>query len=387
MGRQEGIVQITGSVGNLSFYKTKEDGYLVRQKSGVSRKRIMTDPAYVRTRENITEFGRGAQATRLVRRAFFPFIRTAADTRVTSRLTSVIMKIIKEDAVNKRGERVVTNDAVGRLQGFQFNKYAALNKAFRAPFTGSLDRASGSMVVDIPAFSPDNLIASPAGATHFRLTALGAAIDFANGTCSTVTVDSPDIPVDAKMQEPLRLTKTIAPGSDSPLFLVLAIEFLQVVNGVSNPLSDSAFNAMSMIRVDGTSLAVVNTEEIEQTEPVEEEDTMAVRSVDHAEVKTPERKRTPQPVVRERLLPEPVLRSRPARPVISERSLSEQSFTPLPVIEERLSREPSHWQLSDLGFHGQPLPAGSELFDNGGSIASFLTKRGYPISMLLPPAG
>jgi hypothetical protein len=125
MGRQEGIIPFTGRVGKLSFYKTKEDGYLVRKKSGVSRKRMMTDPAYARTRENIAEFGRGAQATKLVRRAFISFIKTAADTRVTSRLTRVIMKIIKEDAVNNRGERRVTNNEVGLLQGFEFNKHAA----------------------------------------------------------------------------------------------------------------------------------------------------------------------------------------------------------------------------------------------------------------------
>ena len=238
------------------------------------------------------------------------------------------------------------------------------------------------MVVDIPAFSPDNLVAAPPGATHFRLMAIGASIDFAKNTYSTVSVQSPDIPVDARMQEALQLTKTITPTSENPLFLLLAIEFVQVVNGVSEPLSDSAFNAMSMVRVDGTSLAVVNSERIETTEPVEiREESTQVVSMNDAEVKTPERKRIPQPVVKKVLLPERSLSERlpMPRPAISEDLLAGRSVRPLPVIDERLSREPSHWKLTDMGFHGHPLPGGREVFDDGGSIASFLNDMGYPI--------
>lgn len=361
MGRQEGIVQITGGVGNLSFYKTKEDGYLVRKKSGVSRRRIMNDPAYARTRENIAEFRRGAQATKLVRRAFISFIQSAADNRVTSRLTSVMMKIIKKDAVNCGGERRVTNDQVALLQGFEFNKHAALEKTFRAPFSASIDRASGAMVVDIPAFSPD-LISAPAGATHFRLTALGAAIDFENGTYSTVKSKSSDIPVDGKTHEGLRLTETIAPGSSSPLFLVFGIEFLQTVNGVSHPLSDSAFNAMSMVRVDGSRETGVKTGYIEETVPLEERDTLPVSSVDRAEVSVPKTERILLSVARAYLLAEPLRRSRPA---ISERFVHGRFCRPS-VPDEGISQASSHWQLADLGFQGHS-PGGRMWYDGGGS--------------------
>ena len=383
MARQEGLIPFVGRVGNLSFYKTKEDGYLVRKVSGVSRERIMNDSNYVRTRENNAEFARGAQAVKLVRSAFFSFLRDVADKRMTGRLTSIIMRIIKEDAVNNRGERVVTNDEVGRLQGFEFNKHAALEKTFRAPFTASLDRASGKMVVDIPAFSPDNLVAAPPGATHVRLMAIGASIDFAKNTYSTVSVQSPDIAVDAKMQEALQLTKTLAPASESPLFLLLAIEFVQVVNGISEPLSDRAFNAMSMVRVDGTSLAVVSSESIETTEPVEiREESTPVVSVNDDEVKTPERKRTPQPVVKKVLLPERALseRLRMPRAAVGEDLVAGRSRGPLPVIDERLSHELSHWKLSDLGLQGHPLAGGRKLFDDGGSIVSFLNDMSYQIA-------
>ena len=162
MGRQEGIIQLTGGVGNLSFYKS-QDGYLVRKKSRVSRKRIMSSPAYARTRENIAEFRRGALATKLIRRAFSSFMPTAADNRVTSRLTSAVMKVIKADAINSSGQRNVTDGEVALLQGFEFNKNAGLAKTFGAPFTASINRATATMIVDIQAFRPSDIISAPEG--------------------------------------------------------------------------------------------------------------------------------------------------------------------------------------------------------------------------------
>jgi hypothetical protein len=96
----------------------------------------------LRTRENIEEFRRGALATKLLRRAFSWCIRTAADNRVTSRLTSGIMKVIKTDAVSSRGERNVTDREVALLEGFEFNKNAGLGKTFSAPFSAVIDRAT-----------------------------------------------------------------------------------------------------------------------------------------------------------------------------------------------------------------------------------------------------
>lgn len=43
MGKLDSTITLTGSVGNLSVYKT-QDGYIVRRKYGPSAKRIKTDP-------------------------------------------------------------------------------------------------------------------------------------------------------------------------------------------------------------------------------------------------------------------------------------------------------------------------------------------------------
>src|SRR5688500_10816287 len=87
MARQEGIILLTGPVGNLSFYRMNGE-YFARKKSGVSGEQIKSEPAYARTRENIAEFGRASLATKLFRSAFCVWIKSAADCRVTGRLTA-----------------------------------------------------------------------------------------------------------------------------------------------------------------------------------------------------------------------------------------------------------------------------------------------------------
>lgn len=51
MARQKSIIKLDGTIGDITFYKSK-DGYLAREKGGVPADRIRNDPAFQRTREN-----------------------------------------------------------------------------------------------------------------------------------------------------------------------------------------------------------------------------------------------------------------------------------------------------------------------------------------------
>jgi hypothetical protein len=61
MARVESLIKLNGTIGDLSFYKSKSVGYQARMKTGVSGDRIANDPAFARTRENGSEFGRAQQ--------------------------------------------------------------------------------------------------------------------------------------------------------------------------------------------------------------------------------------------------------------------------------------------------------------------------------------
>ena len=65
MARQKGIIKLRGTVGDITFYKSK-DGHLVRERGGVDGNRIANDPAFKRTRENGSEFGRAGKSGKLL---------------------------------------------------------------------------------------------------------------------------------------------------------------------------------------------------------------------------------------------------------------------------------------------------------------------------------
>ena len=223
---------------------------MVRRKTTIAPNRIKTDPAFARTRENATEFSRAAQAGKLLRATFYSAIYSASDNRVTSRLAGAMVGIIREDAINDRGYRKVLSENTPLLEGFEFNRHATLAATFAVPATTVIDRQMGRMVVSVPAFSPKKMISAPKGATHFRLKASGAAVDFDANTYSVATAESADLSLLNKMQEPIELTLTVPAGSELPLFLLFGIELIQVIKvGTVHPLNDGAFNAMAIVKV------------------------------------------------------------------------------------------------------------------------------------------
>jgi hypothetical protein len=128
MARQKGIIKLKGKIGDLSFYKTK-DGYLAREKGGVDKARIQNDPAFQRTMENGAEFGRAGKAGRLLRTSVRPLLLKAADSRITSRMTKEMVKVVKSDTSNARGERTVTAGNIMLLKGIEFNDSGNLKNA------------------------------------------------------------------------------------------------------------------------------------------------------------------------------------------------------------------------------------------------------------------
>lgn len=88
MAKQEGILQISGTLDNLTFYKS-QDGYLVRKKGGVSKKTIKNSPTYARTRENGEEFKESALAAQMLRKSVAIFVLKAKERRLSNRLVQI----------------------------------------------------------------------------------------------------------------------------------------------------------------------------------------------------------------------------------------------------------------------------------------------------------
>ncbi len=250
MARQKGIIKLKGTIGDITFYKT-QDGHLAREKGGIDASRIANDPAFQRTRENGSEFGRAGKAGKVLRTALRALLLNSADGRMVSRLTQKMVKVIQADTTSERGLRNVIDGEAELLSGFEFNIRGKLGTSLFAPFVGVIDRVNGEVRVDLASFIPTNMIAAPTGTTHYKIISAGAEIDFETETFIEEHSETAVLPWDAVPTAVVNHSNSVTPDSTKPLFLALGIEFFQQVNGQMYALKNGAYNPLAIVAVDG----------------------------------------------------------------------------------------------------------------------------------------
>ncbi len=250
MARQKGIIKLKGTIGDITFYKTK-DGHLAREKGGVDASRIKNDPAFQRTRENGAEFGRAGTAGKVLRTALRVLLLNSADSKMVSRLTQTMVKVIQADTISERGLRNVIDGEAELITGFEFNIRGKLGTSLFTSYVGTIDRATGEITVSIDPFVPSNMIAAPGGTTHFKIISAGAEIDFENETFVEQHTETAILPWDTTVTALINQVNTVTPNSTKPLFLALGIEYYQDVNGSMYPLKNGSYNPLSIVKVDG----------------------------------------------------------------------------------------------------------------------------------------
>lgn len=250
MAKQKGVIKVVGALDDITFSKTKS-GFMAGMKSQLNKSRIMSDAAFVRTRENMQEFGRAGKASKMLRKGLRTLIQQSRDKALTGRLLKKMMEVIKADATSIRGERNVVDGESEMLKGFEFNANARLEACLFAPFTATIDRATGNTNVDFPGFVPVQQIVWPEGATHFRIASGAAAIDFTLENFDNAFSETAIMPLDTNGTGAINQVNALPAASVHPLFLAVGLQFFQRVNGVDYPLKNGAFNALSVVEVSG----------------------------------------------------------------------------------------------------------------------------------------
>ena len=250
MAQQKGIIKLRGTIGDITFYKTK-DGHLAREKGGIDAKRIATDPAFQRTRENGAEFGRAGKASKVLRSAIRTLLLNAADSRMVSRLTQAMIKVIQADLISIRGLRNVIDGEAELLAGFEFNIRSTLGSTLFAEYTKTINRVTGEITVTIPPFVPSNMIAAPAGTTHYKIISAGAEVDFEAETFVTSNKETANLPWNMLPTVAISHINTVTANSTKPLFLAVGIEFYQEVNGQFYALKNGSYNPLALVAVSG----------------------------------------------------------------------------------------------------------------------------------------
>ena len=179
MSKQTGLIRLDGSIGGISFYKLNGED-LAKVSNGPKKERILSEPAFQRTRENNSEFGGSASSAKSMRLSLATVLQTMADSRLTSRLTKLFKEINLKGA-GTRGQRpIVVSGNRTMLENLDFNLKTHFSSVFNAPFSFSNNAPRTQGTITIPAFLPSSFISAPSGATHFRLvTAIGVVSDYA----------------------------------------------------------------------------------------------------------------------------------------------------------------------------------------------------------------
>jgi hypothetical protein len=240
--------EVEGSLLNQTYYK-KGGKIFIKRKSGVNKEKILTDPAFDRTRENGAEFGSSARSGKLLRYAFSPLLKNTADKLVVSRLTQTMTKVKNLDTTSIRGMRNVANGITNPLCrplfiDFNFNRNAILKSILRKPYT--VDTGTGE--IDIPGFTPIVDITIPEGATNLALTGALGSVDFSGGTYEVYYSKEVNLPYDGTVTD-VSLVPSSVPVLKGAKFYLLHIAYFQQVNGVQYPLNNGAYNSLAIVEL------------------------------------------------------------------------------------------------------------------------------------------
>ena len=173
MAKLNGIINFSGSLGDLSAYTMRGvDKVIIRKKGGASRDKIKNSPAFERTRENNAEWGGCSKAGTHIRVALSA-LRQLADYNISGSLNSLAKAIQKLDTNSKRGQRSILISAHKHsLEGFSLNKKTRFEGVVRQPLTYSISRDDISARVQVPDLIPSlNFFAPPGSPVFFRIIA------------------------------------------------------------------------------------------------------------------------------------------------------------------------------------------------------------------------
>ncbi|MES2332641.1 MAG: hypothetical protein V4539_23745 [Bacteroidota bacterium] len=249
MAKQFGQVSLIGTVGDTTYTRTS-NGFRAGQRSRLNKNSILTSPRFARLREHMEEFGRAGKAGKMVREHLNLLIGNCKDTRMSSRLTTLMLTAVQMDKVNPLGQRNVLDGELSVLEKFEFNSGASLVGTLAADVSGDIDRSTGQASVQIAAFVPEEVMKYSLAASHYRISIGAAVINFEDGTGQRRFTDGPYLPVGKEAAAAQSLAVSLPTGLTDPILLALKLEFFTEVNGYMNGLRDSSYGTCSILKVD-----------------------------------------------------------------------------------------------------------------------------------------
>ena len=216
MAQQLGMINVRGSVGDMTYVRT-EDGYLIRRKSSLDKLRVLNDLKFEGSRRASKEFGAAANAGKLVRNAIIGTLKNAGDSKLQSRMMKKMYDILKTDMVSDLGERRPEKGRLEMLEGFEFNNKKELIHILLLQYRATIDRSVGLATISFPAIDPEENLSIPERATHFKLLSAVASLDFNKKSFTVKAAESDHLSLKAEQLPAFDLTQTFdGNGCDLP---------------------------------------------------------------------------------------------------------------------------------------------------------------------------
>ena len=157
---------------------------------------------------------------------------------------------MKSDPTSVRGERQFKLGALNTLANFEFNVRQAMKSTFQEQFEIAIDRAAGSVEVLIPELVPDVAITELMGATHFKIVAAAADVNWDTEQYTYNAAQTAELVYDSQTEPAQTLSLTIPAATTNTILVAIGIWFYQEVNGTYYLLQDGSKCAMALVGID-----------------------------------------------------------------------------------------------------------------------------------------
>lgn len=232
MARQKGIIPITGTIDELTFYKHPDDGHLVKKKTGVTSERVKNDPDFKLTRLKAAEFKTAIHSGQLLRLALDKLLFPIADGKLSSRMNKEMVKVAQLDKVHRLGERVPSAGNLTTLEGFNFNGKLLLQDAFTVAYSVQYDVVSREMCIEVPGFKPWEHVHAPDYVEYFQLVSGTAVVNFAKKQFTNDLKKGPLLPFNKQAVDDVRFSHPAPLTMGQTLFAALGIVFYAPVEKI-----------------------------------------------------------------------------------------------------------------------------------------------------------
>jgi len=239
MAKQDGLFPLIGTIDNLTFSKSPF-GYLAKKKTGPTRKQVLKNKQFERTRENAADFKTAVRTATLVRQSLRPILRGSANIWLNGRMNRLLLQAVRSDKTHSRGQKAMQPAALSIIKGFEINHQNTFSRRKGVPCKIKKNTRKSVMQLTIPSFIPTTALTPPDGATHFEIVSISATVDFNKNTWSNAIERSSLIAISRRKTKPLSLQHPITGKAGEAQLQAVGVLFYKMIDGLEKLLKGGA---------------------------------------------------------------------------------------------------------------------------------------------------